>query len=253
MVIDLNADVGESHGACAVGADASLMPSITSANIAAGFHGGDPSVLRKTVRLAKTCGVAVGAHPGYPDLKGFGRREMRLPPGEVEDLVLYQIAAVAGVARTEGVALQHVKPHGALYNTAARDEALADAIVRAIVAFDRSLVLFAPPASALLKAGTAHGIRVAAEGFADRAYQPDGSLASRQHPGAVITDARTVIARALRMVKERTVVAVDGASIPLAIDTLCIHSDTPGAGELAAALRAGLEAAGITIAAALRR
>jgi len=247
MRIDLNADVGESFGAYSIGHDAGLMKSITSANVAAGFHGGDPSVLRDTVRLAKASGVSIGAHPGLPDLGGFGRRELRITPREAEDLVLYQIAAVAGVAAVEETRVQHVKPHGALYNMAARDAELAAAIARAIAAFDGSLILFAPPASALLHAGRAAGLRVAAEGFADRAYEPDASLASRKKSGSVISDPRRVAARAVLMVKEHTVEALDRSVLRLTVDTLCVHSDTPGADQLAATVRASLEAAGITV------
>jgi UPF0271 protein len=239
--------VGESFGAYSIGHDAALMKSITSANVAAGFHAGDPSVLRGTIRLAKASGVAVGAHPGFPDRVGFGRRELRVTPRDAEDCVLYQIAAVAGVAAAENARLQHVKPHGALYNMAARDAALAAAIARAVVAFDRSLILFGPPDSELLKAGDAAGLRVAAEGFADRAYESDASLASREQPGSLIDDPGVVVARAVRMAKDGTVVAVDGSVLRLDIDTLCVHGDTPGCDQLAAKLRAGLEAAGITI------
>ena len=245
--IDLNADVGESFGAYSIGHDAALMKSITSANVAAGFHAGDPSVLRGTIRLAKASGVAVGAHPGFPDLVGFGRRELRLTPREAEDCVLYQVAAVAGVAAAENARLQHVKPHGALYNMAARDAALATAIARAVVAFDRSLILFGPPDSELLKAGHAAGLRVAAEGFADRAYEPDASLASRQEPGSLIDDPEAVVARAVRMAKDGTVLALGGSVLSVVIDTICVHADTPGSDQLAATLRAGLEAAGITV------
>ena len=245
--IDLNADVGESFGAYSIGHDAALMKSITSANVAAGFHAGDPSVLRGTIRLAKASGVAVGAHPGFPDLVGFGRRELRVTPRDAEDCVLYQVAAVAGVAAAENTRLQHVKPHGALYNMAARDAALAAAIARAVVAFDRSLILFGPPDSELLKAGHAAGLRVAAEGFADRAYEPDASLTSRQKPGSLIDDPEAVVARAVRMAKDGTVVAVDGKVLRLDVDTMCVHGDTPGCDQLAAKLRAGLEAAGITV------
>ena len=182
LSIDLNADVGESFGSHSIGCDAGLLQSVTSASIAAGFHGGDPSVLRDTIRLAKEHGVAVGAHPGFPDLVGFGRREMRVSPREAEDFVLYQVAAVAGVARAEGVTLRHVKPHGALYNMAARDPALASAIARAVASLDRSLILYGLPHSELLKAARAAGLRVAAEGFADRAYERDGSLMARNRP-----------------------------------------------------------------------
>lgn len=247
MRVDLNADVGESFGAHLIGCDAGLMKAITSANIAAGFHGGDPSVLRDTVRLAKQHGVAVGAHPGFADLAGFGRREMRLTAREAEDLVLYQIAAVAGVAAAEGVRLRHVKPHGALYNMAARDGVLAGAIARAAAAVDRSLIVFGLPNSELLKAARAAGLRTSAEGFADRAYEPDGSLMSRRKQNAVLQDPEVVIARALRLVREHAVVASDGTPLTLHIDTLCVHGDTPGADELATRLRRGLEAAGVTV------
>ena len=247
MRIDLNADVGESFGAYTIGHDAGLMRSITSANIAAGFHAGDPTVLRDTIRMAKASRVAVGAHPGFPDLVGFGRRELFVAPKEAEDFVLYQIAAVAGVAAAEGVRMQHVKPHGALFNMAVRNAELAAAIARAVAAFDSSLILFGLPGSEILKAGRAAGLRVAAEVFADRAYQADGSLASRRTPGSVIHDADAVVSRAVRMVKERTVVALDGALVMLEADTICIHGDTHGSDELAARVRAGLEAAGVRV------
>ena len=247
MRIDINSDVGESFGAYTIGHDAGLMRSITSANIAAGFHGGDPSVLRETIRQAKTHGVAVGAHPGFPDLVGFGRRELNVTPKEAEDFVLYQVAAVAGVAAAEGVALQHVKPHGALFNMAVRNAELSAAIARAVAAVDRSLILFGLPGSEILNAGRAAGMRVAAEVFADRAYEPDGSLASRRKPGSVIHDPDAVVARAVRMVKDRTVVATDGSVVHLDADTMCVHGDTPGSDDLAAKIRAGLEAAGVTV------
>ena len=247
MRIDLNADIGESFGAYTIGCDAGLMRSITSGSVAAGFHAGDPGVLRETIRLAGASGVAVGAHPGLPDLAGFGRRELHLSPKEAEDLMLYQVAAVAGVAAAEGVRLQHVKPHGALYNMAARDAALAGAIARAVALLDKSLILFGPPGSQLLTAGRAAGLRVAAEGFADRAYEPDGSLVSRRLPGSVIHDPAAVVARAVRMVRDRSVVAVDGSLLPIEADTICVHGDTPGCADLAARLRAGLETAGVAV------
>ena len=245
--IDINSDLGESFGAYSIGHDEGLMKAITSANIAAGFHAGDPSVLRDTIRLAKANGVAVGAHPGFPDLVGFGRRELNVTPREAEDMVLYQIAAVAGVAAAEGVRVQHVKPHGALFNMAVRNAELSAAIARAVAAIDRSLILFGLPGSEILSAGTAAGLRVAAEVFADRAYEADGSLASRRKPGSVIHDADAVVARAVRMVKEGTVVAIDGSLVNLDADTICVHGDTPGSDALAAKIRAGLEAAGITV------
>src|SRR5207249_10761253 len=247
MRIDLNADVGESFGADTIGHDAGLMKSITSANVAAAFHAGDPTVLRAIIRMAKASGVAVGAHPGLPDLVGFGRRELNVTPKEAEDLVLYQIAAVAGVAAAGGVKVQHVKPHGALFNMAVRNAELATAIARAIAAIDRSLILFGLPGSEILNAGRAAGLRVAAEVFADRAYEPDGSLASRRKPGSVIHDPEAVVARAVRMVKDRTVVAIDGSVVALVADTTCGHGDTAGSDDLAARIRAGLESAGVTV------
>ena len=245
--IDINADVGESFGAYAIGHDPGLMKSITSANVAAGFHAGDPSVLRATIRRAKAHGVAVGAHPSFPDLAGFGRREMVMSPREAEDLVLYQIAAVAGVAHVEGVQLQHVKPHGALYNMASRDIALAGAVARAVAAFSRGLILLGPPGSELLKAGSALGLRVVGEVFADRAYESDGSLVSRKKLGAVIHDVDAVVERSIRLAKDRAVVAIDGSIVRLQADTICVHGDTPGADELAAKLREGLERSGIQV------
>jgi UPF0271 protein len=248
MRVDLNADVGESYGAYVVGDDDALFASLTSASVAAGFHAGDPRVLRRTIRLARQHGVSIGAHPGFPDLAGFGRREMHLSTDDAEDMVLYQIAAVAGVAQSEGVRLQHVKPHGALYNMAAADPGLAAAIARAVRAFDASLILYGLPGSALLEAGRAAGLRVAAEAFADRAYQRDGTLAPRSMSRSVITEASAVVPRAIRMVAEGVVTAIDGTTVPIAAETLCVHGDTPGAGKLAASLRSGLEAAGITVA-----
>lgn len=247
MRVDINSDVGESFGAYSIGHDTGLMKSITSANIAAGFHAGDPSVLRATIRTAKAHGVAVGAHPGFPDLVGFGRRELNVTAREAEDLVLYQVAAVAGVASAEGMRIQHVKPHGALFNMAVRNAELAAAIARAVAVFDPMLLLFGLPGSEILKAGRSEGLRVAAEVFADRAYEPDGSLASRRKPGSVIHDPEMVVERAVRMVKDHTVVAIDGSVVPLQADTICVHGDTPGSDDLAASIRAGLERAGITV------
>ena len=247
MRIDLNADDGESFGSYTHGDDSAILRSVTSANVAAGFHAGDPSVLRRTLAQARENGVAVGAHPSFADLQGFGRRPMTLSPVEAEDLVLYQVAAVAGVARAEGLELAHVKPHGALYTMSVRDRALAEAIARAVFAFDPALVLFAAPRSALAAAGRAIGLRVAIEGFADRAYHPDGTLVPRDQPGAVIGNVEDVVTRAMQMAAERTVVAVDGSIIAIDIDTLCVHSDTPGAASMAAWLRAGLNAADVDV------
>ena len=248
MRIDLNSDLGESFGPWPMGQDAALMDSISSANVACGFHAGDPGVMRATIALAREKGVAIGAHPGFPDLVGFGRREIKATPAEVEDMVLYQVAALAGMASALGSRLQHVKPHGALYNMACRDRSLADAIAKAVAAFDRSLILFGLPNSELLRAGAAAGLPVAAEVFADRAYDPDGSLTARSKPGSVIHDTGKVVERAIRMVRDGKVVAVDGSTIELQADTICLHGDTPGAAEHARAVRRGLESAGIRVA-----
>jgi len=247
MRIDLNADLGESFGPWPMGQDAALMESITSANVACGFHAGDPGTMRATIAMAQLKGVAIGAHPGFQDLVGFGRREIKASPSEVEDLVLYQVSALAGMAAAQGVTLQHVKAHGALYNMACRDRALADAIARAVASFDRALILFGLPNSELLRAGEAAGLTIAAEVFADRSYDPDGSLTSRSKPGSVIHDTPTVVQRAIKMVKDKQVVAVDGSTIALQADTICLHGDTPGAAAHAKAVRAGLEAAGIKV------
>jgi len=248
MRIDLNSDLGESFGPWPMGQDAALMDSISSANVACGFHAGDPGTMRATIALARDRGVAIGAHPGFQDLVGFGRREIKVSPAEVADLVLYQVSALAGMAAAQGMKLQHVKAHGALYNMACKDRGLADAIAAAVASLDRSLILFGLPNSELLRAGEAAGLPVAAEVFADRAYDPDGSLTSRSKPGSVIHDAGLVVTRAVRMVREQSVVAVDGSTIALQADTICLHGDTPGAADLARAVRKGLEEAGIQIA-----
>jgi UPF0271 protein len=247
MRIDLNSDVGESFGAWRLGDDEALMQVISSANIACGFHAGDPGVMRRTVELARAHGVAVGAHPGFQDLAGFGRRDMRCSPREVEDLVAYQIGALAGVAAAQGVRLQHVKAHGALYNMACVDESLASAIVRATAAIDPSLVLFGLPGSQLVREGERAGLQVAAEIFADRAYMADGTLVPRSRPGSVIHQPDEVVSRAVRMARDRSVIALDGTIVPLEADTLCVHGDTPGAAALATAIRQALEAEGIRV------
>ncbi len=245
--IDLNCDMGESFGPWTMGADAQVMPHITSANVACGAHAGDPSVMRRTVRLARAHGVAVGAHPGFADLQGFGRREMQADPAEIEDSLVAQIGALTAIAKAEGAPVQHVKAHGALYNMAARDAALAAAVARAIRACDPSLVMFGLPNSRLLDAGRAEGLRVAAEGFADRSYEPDGSLTPRSRPGAVIHDAGAVVARALRMVRDGVVLTADGRAIELRVQTICVHGDTPGAADLAARIAAALGEAGAVV------
>jgi UPF0271 protein len=249
MGIDLNADVGESFGAYSLGHDADLLPLITSANVACGFHAGDPGVMRATVALARHHGVAVGAHPGFPDLVGFGRREMRATPREVEDAVAYQIGALAGIAATEGLRLQHVKAHGALYNMAVREAPLADAIAKATASVDRSLILLGLPGSQLVLAGRRAGLRTASEAFADRAYQPNGELVPRSQSGAVIEEADTVVSRAIMMAREHVVIAIDGTRVPIDVDTICVHGDTPGAAALARRIREALTQAGVDIAA----
>lgn len=245
--IDLNSDLGESFGRWTLGNDVEVMRSITSANIACGFHAGDPGVMRETVRRAKAAGVAIGAHPGFPDLVGFGRRNISATPQEVEDFVIYQVGALAGIAAAEGARLQHVKAHGALYNMAIRNRELAAAIARAVVAFDRTLVLFGLPGTELLQAGEAAGLKVAAEGFADRAYEADGSLTPRDRPGAVIHDAEEVVRRAVRMAQEGVVTAMNGQDLPMRVDTICTHGDTPGSHELTRRIRDALERAGVRV------
>lgn len=246
MRLDLNADVGEGRRG-ALGHETALMRHITSANVACGFHAGDPGVMRDTVALAAEHGVAVGAHPGFPDLDGFGRRELQVAPADVEDFVAYQVGALAAIAAAQGVRLQHVKPHGALFNMATRGAALAGAIARATAVIDRTLILFGLPGSELIAAGRRAGLRTAAEGFADRAYQSDGALVSRQQAGSVIDETAVVIERALRMVCEQVVESIDGTRVPLRIDTLCVHGDTPGAAQLARGVREALEAAGVRV------
>ena len=239
--------MGESFGRWELGADAAVMPHISSANIACGAHAGDTAVMRRTMKLAVQHGVACGAHPGFADLAGFGRREIPTSPADAGDIVLYQLGALAAIAASEGVRLRHVKAHGALYNMAGRDRPLAEAIAAAVAAFDRSLVFFGLAGSGMLDAGRRAGLQVAAEGFADRAYEPDGSLTSRATPGAVIHDLDEVVARAIRMVRDGRVRARNGVEIQLHVDTLCVHGDTPGADRLAAALHQGLESAGIEV------
>jgi UPF0271 protein len=246
--VDLNCDMGESFGPWSMGADAQVMPHITSANIACGAHAGDPLVMRTTVRLAKAAGVAIGAHPGFADLQGFGRREMTVDASELEASLIAQIGALSAIARAEGTGLQHVKPHGALYNMAARDRALSDVIARAIAAIDRSVILFGLPNSPMLDAGRDAGLRIAAEGFADRAYQPDGSLTPRSRAGAVIHEVDAVVARAVRMATEGIVLTPEGQEVALRVQTICVHGDTPGAAELVRRIHDALERSGVTVA-----
>lgn len=246
--IDLNCDLGESFGCWKTGRDEELLALVTSANIACGFHAGDPGVMRRTVELALSFGVAVGAHPGLPDLQGFGRRELAVTPSEARDLVLYQLGALAGFVQAAGGRLHHVKPHGALYNMAARDPRLAGAIAAAVREFDAGLVLVGLAGSALLEAGRAAGLKVAGEVFADRTYLPDGSLTPRSRPDALLHDEVAVAARVLRMVREGTVESVESTPVSIHADTVCLHGDGANSLSLARAIRAVLQEAGIRLA-----
>jgi UPF0271 protein len=245
--IDLNSDLGESFGAHRIGFDAELFPLISSANVACGFHGGDPRVMERTVAAADAHGVAVGAHPGFPDLVGFGRREIAATPDEVRTDTLYQIGALDAFCRAAGLPLQHVKAHGALYNRAVKDPALAAAIAAAVAAYDRRLVFLAQPGTALFAAAEATGLPMAREGFADRAYNPDGTLVARSVPGAVITDPEVAAERALRLVRDGRVATIDGQELELSVDSLCIHSDTPSAVPMVQAIRRRFDEAGIVV------
>jgi UPF0271 protein len=246
-VMDLNADGGEGFGAYSIGADADLLAVVSSINVACGFHAGDPVVIRRTIRAAAAAGVAVGAHPGFPDLQGFGRRPMHIAPADLAAMLIYQIGALEALARSEGVALRHVKAHGALYTMATADAGAAGAIAEATAAFP-GVWLFAPLNSAMAAAAKERGVPVAFEAFLDRGYRRDGTLAPRSEPGALVTDSVHVAARAVQLATEGTVTAADGTRITLRPRTLCVHSDTPGAPQLAAAARNALEAAGVRIA-----
>jgi UPF0271 protein len=245
--IDLNCDMGESYGAWKMGADAEVMPFITSANIACGFHAGDPATIRKTVRLAADHGVAIGAHPSLPDLQGFGRRAMKISPQDMYDLVVYQAGAVEAFARGAGARLHHVKCHGALYNMAANDEALAEAMVRA--GKDLGTMLYVLSNSRNFDIAQAAGVPVAGEVFADRGYADDGTLAPRGTPGAMIEDAGKAVAQALAMIGEGYVTSLSGKRVAVAPDTLCIHGDQPGAVAFARELRKVFKEKGIDVAA----
>lgn len=223
--IDLNCDMGESFGSYHIGDDEALMDFVSSVNIACGFHGGDPGVMRKTVALAAKKKIAIGAHPGYPDLQGFGRREMKLSGEEVYELVLYQLGALAGFAVVEGTKLMHVKPHGALYNTAAKEMLLAEAIAKAVKDFDPSLVLVGLSGSKIVEAGAKAGLKTASEVFADRSYQDDGALSPRTMKGALIEDPEKAAEQALKMVTMNKVTSLSGKDVAVSAQTLCIHGD----------------------------
>lgn len=244
MKINLNADLGESFGAWTMGDDVALLAVVGAANIACGFHAGDPLVMRRTVRGALDAGVGLGAHPAYPDLQGFGRRPMQMAPAELEAALIYQIGALAGIAAAEGGRLVHVKPHGALNNQACEDDALADVVARAVRAFDRELILLAPALSALVRAGERAGLQVAAEVFADRAYTDAATLLPRGRPGAVLHDDAEILAHVMRMLDAGGIVAVGGKVMRCPMHSICVHGDTPGAVGSARRLRAGLQGAG---------
>jgi UPF0271 protein len=246
--IDLNADVGESLGPWPMGSDEQLIPLVSSVNIACGFHAGDPATMERTVRLAAAAGAAIGAHPGYPDLAGFGRRDLDMAPADLEAAIVYQVGALAAFCRDAGTPLRHVKAHGALYNRAAADRRIANAVARGVRRCGVELVLVGLAGSELIAAGRDAGLAVAAEAFPDRAYEADGSLRSRRLAGAVIVDSATVARRAVLMARDGHVEAIDGTRVPLQADTLCLHGDTPGAVEHALAVRAALAVAGIEVA-----
>ena len=248
--VDINCDMGESFGVYTIGMDAEVIRHITSANIACGFHAGDPMVLDQTVGLAAVNGVGVGAHPGYPDLMGFGRRTMACSAEEIRNYIIYQVGAVRGFCDAHGVALQHVKPHGSLYNMAVEDESLTRAIAAAVAAVDPNLLLVAlagQTAPRVREIATASRLQVLFEAFPDRAYTAQGSLVSRRKPGAVIKDPQTVAQRALMMAAEGKVVSEDGTVLELAVDTLCVHGDNPAAVDLVRAIRQTLEANGVAV------
>lgn len=240
--IDLNCDLGEGAGH-----DAELMPLITSANIACGAHAGDEVEMRAVVKLAQQHGVAIGAHPGFADREHFGRRELALPPTEIVALVRVQIETLVSIARATGARVTHVKPHGALYNLSARDARLADAIAEAVEGVDDRLWLYGLSGGELLKAGRARGLRVAAEVFADRTYQADGSLTPRGRPDALLTNEADSVAQVVRMVREGRVKATDGRDVAIVADTLCLHGDGVHAVEFAGGVRAALDAAGVSV------
>jgi 5-oxoprolinase (ATP-hydrolysing) subunit A len=245
--VDLNSDLGEGYGRWALGDDAAMLEVVTSANVACGFHAGDPATIERTVRTAVEHGVAVGAQVSYPDLVGFGRREIDVPPGDLTADVLYQLGALEAFAKAAGSRVRYVKPHGALYNRIARDPVQAAAVVEAIRRYDPALPLLTLPGSAAMEAAREAGVPAVAEGFADRAYTGEGRLVSRREPGAVLHDPGQVAARAVVMATERRVETIDGGQVEVEVRSLCVHGDTPGAVDLARAVRAALEQAGVAL------
>ena len=250
MKIDINCDMGESFGAYTLGLDEEVIKYITSANIACGYHAGDPLVMEQTIALAKEHGVSVGAHPGFPDLMGFGRRNIDATLSEIKGYMVYQIGALQAFAKAQGLKVEHVKPHGALYLMAVEDEKISEAVVESITSVDKDLIFVALAGSKgekMTKIGEKVGLRVAYEAFPDRAYTPDGTLVSRRQPGAVIKDPDVVAQRALMMAQEGKVVAIDGKDIPFRPETLCVHGDTPGAVNLVRKIRQTLTEAGVEV------
>jgi len=245
VLIDLNSDLGESFGAYRIGDDESLLEVVSSANVACGFHAGDPSVMGRTVRACVEKGVAVGAHPSYPDLQGFGRRNMAMTPDEVYQIMVYQLGALMGFCRANGTELRHVKPHGALYNQAAKDPNLAQAISQAIRDVDKELILLGLAGSAFEEAARQAGIPFAEEAFADRAYNPDGTLVPRSQPGAVIHDPAEAVSRTVEMALNGRVKAVDGSWVQMRPHSICVHGDTREASALASSIAGALSDAGI--------
>ncbi len=242
--VNLNADLGESFGAWSMGADELILPLIGSANLACGFHAGDPLVMRNTLRLAKKNGVSVGAHPAYPDLQGFGRRRMTIAADELEAIILYQIGALSGLARAEGTEVTHVKPHGALSNMACENDKIAETVARAIKAHNSDLILLAPALSPLAAAGKAADLKVVQEIFADRAYLDDGQLVPRSRPDAMIHGADNALAHVEAMLSEGAIVCASGKRLPTEIGSICVHGDGPDAVEIARHLRQALEGKG---------
>ena len=245
--VDLNSDLGESFGAWRIGDDEVLLGLITSANVACGFHGGDPRVMERTIAEARTRGIGVGAHPGFPDLVGFGRRELSATPEDVRTDTVYQIGALDAFCRAASLRLQHVKAHGALDAVATKDAAIAAAIVAAVRSVDSGLIVLCRPGCHLDRAARAVGLPVAREGFADRAYDAAGNLVSRRLPGAMITDPDVAAARMRRLVAEGKLKTIDGTDLDLEVDSICVHSDTPGAAAIVRAVREALTAAGVAI------
>jgi UPF0271 protein len=245
--IDLNCDMGESFGTWQMGNDSALMDYVSSVNIACGFHAGDASVIRKTIETALQKGVAVGAHPSFPDLQGFGRRAMSLSANEIYDIVLYQIAAVKGICEALGGELHHVKPHGALYNQAAKDPDIAGAIAKAVKAIDENLIFYGLSGSFLISEAEKLGLKTASEVFADRTYQTDGSLTPRSEPNALVTNTENSVRQVLQMISEQRVTAVSGEEIPIRAETVCIHGDGAHALEFAMKIKGELIENGVEI------